>query len=851
MNFPSESSAVDTSSGIGRLFAKGHGQHESFPRAPRGVLRSSTWSFSIDSSARGAHDDPLVFVCAVNGTDVGQVTLCRLGSGGGRVVTAFRQTFEAPPGLVLGAGPVTLSLRLGADVGKSLGNVMFVLKPPGQVTLVIDGAAPSVPARAGASGSRSRCVFWGSGSCLKGDACPFSHEGPSGSGAGRNGGARGGAAAVATTPPPAAAPANWACAICTFVNRSARSLCAVCGGQRPTEADDAGPPPAPTALARQLSSRACALLSHGMGSPTQEVSSQDAELHPTQAPEMVALKREMTTGSREVFDTFLALNSDGFATAADVLKAAAAAEAAGVLKKSLKLEVQRILLERGVSAAQTRLNAMVGQGGRSGSSSDDFSNDGFGDRGGRGGFGGHMEPRPAAPVVPGVWEWRLEDGTGGGWVTVDATWASLLEKNYAAARAAGKRSSPVPVILGGAQWMAEVVGTPRQAGMEGFFLTQVKSGARGGASTAGLRRREVSQREAAARAAVSRAERRTERPAPPPASSYLAKDVDDDDAPPPPPTSSSALRRQLTTRAAATFDAFAARAPECDDRDKDLAGASALLAQLSVLAAQGSLDGSTRAQAAKTLVDHGVSAAQKQIDGLVKAQAAQAAQLAAAAAEAASAAVAGRGGEAEGAAHRGSHWGGGSDVTRHRDAQDAEYTAALASDKAKRAAQAAAAAADAAAADAAAAAADAAKEQAMASAQAEAAASAARADAAASRLARARAALALHLPVEPLAPADVLSGAAVSCLFAGLPPAPGRRVTRLVPATATVELLHALVDVAIADFAAAGGGGGTAVDLPAFELVAGFPQRPLHDPSATLADLGLSGRETIRIVLLE
>ena len=69
----------------------------------------------------------------------------------------------------------------------------------------------------------------------------------------------------------------------------------------------------------------------------------------------------MSIGSQDVLDTFSALNSDGFAAAADVLTAAAAVEAAGILNRVHKLEVQHILLERGVFAAQTRLDEIMGQ----------------------------------------------------------------------------------------------------------------------------------------------------------------------------------------------------------------------------------------------------------------------------------------------------------------------------------------------------------------------------------------------------------------------------------------------------------------------------------------------------------
>jgi hypothetical protein len=99
----------------------------------------------------------------------------------------------------------------------------------------------------------------------------------------------------------------------------------------------------------------------------------------------------------------------------------------------------------------------------------------------------------------------------------------------------------------------------------------------------------------------------------------------------------------------------------------------------------------------------------------------------------------------------------------------------------------------------------------------------------------------------------------VEVLFVGLPG--GKRLSRLFPPHAPACLLRAAVDVAMADAAAQEAATAQAAQAEVgeeetaghattdYELVAGFPPRPLLclGRHATLADLGLRGRETIRV----
>jgi hypothetical protein len=290
------------------------------------------------------------------------------------------------------------------------------------------------------------------------------------------------------------------------------------------------------------------------------------------------------------------------------------------------------------------------------------------------------------------------------------------------------------------------------------------------------------------------------------------------------------LRRELTTRAAQTFDEYDA----AHHQGADMAAASALLSRLSTLAAQGSLDLSSRDIVARALVERGVEAAHATLEEVLSALGDCDVPF---------------GGAAEEPSWQPTRE---SVVTKHRRDQDESFKAALEEDKAKRSSLARGAAR-------AAAAAVAAEAKAVMEAQVAKAAIVSAAVALGARLRRAREVVEA-LPSD-LGTADVASGGAVQCHFAGVPGSGNNRLTKFIPVTASVGSLHALVDLAIASggsgdvslraLAELPGEGGAGIGLPDYYMVAGFPQRPLGDQLATLSDLGLAGRETIRIVLRE
>jgi hypothetical protein len=76
-------------------------------------------------------------------------------------------------------------------------------------------------------------------------------------------------------------------------------------------------------------------------------------------PPVVPLRRQLTAGSTAVLGRARALGQD-HETAAEVLQRASDAEVAGHINRTGKLDAQRVLLSRGVAAASSHLDALLG-----------------------------------------------------------------------------------------------------------------------------------------------------------------------------------------------------------------------------------------------------------------------------------------------------------------------------------------------------------------------------------------------------------------------------------------------------------------------------------------------------------